>query len=250
MYEFYSKTIDKKTKRALRNLYEEIPETDGCMENIAKEGGCGAWCCEHQSPSLFYSEFMHAWLQVEQWPKEKLASLMLRCIETYIYNKPTKGCVFWDKETKLCQIHHHRPFNCRTYGQVPEEDFKPRFERLKILYADNPDAVVKDQCNLVKSSSPPTKNEMDAWFRELKFIEERDVGIHVSLLNDRDGGSYRQFHDHIILKNSNDVFLLKLSQLRRSGTDSQKAKFMEDFKRDLERDLGINEPKDTTKSEG
>lgn len=249
MYEFYQKTVDKKAFRALRNVYADIPETVGCMENIAKEGGCGAWCCEHQSPSLFYSEFMYAWNQVEKWPKQKLAELMLRCVRTYIYNSPTKGCVFWERESKLCQIHNNRPFNCRTYGQVPEEEFKPRYERLKVLYANDPNAVVKDQCNLVKSEKPITKQNIDDWFRELKFIEGRDVGINPALLNDRDGGSYRQFHDHIILKNSNDVFLLKLSQLRRSGSDEQKEKFMEEFKQDLERDLGINEPKNTTKSE-
>lgn len=249
MYDFYNKPVDKRARKALKSLYADIPETDGCMENIAKEGGCAAWCCEHQSPSLFYSEFMYAWTQVEQWPKRKLADLMVRVVETALSSNPTKGCVFWDRGTKLCQVHQARPFNCRVYGQTPAEEFKPRYERLKVLYAEHPNAVVRDQCNLVQSRKPPTKKEMDDWFRELQFIEVQDVGVHPKLLNDDIGGSYRQFHDHVLLKTGSVAFLTKISELRLSGTDIEKAKFVEQFRADLERDLKLNESDTTSKSE-
>ena len=242
MYDFYNRKLSdsdlKRARKALKRLYEDIPETDGCMVNIEKEGGCGAWCCQHQSPSLFYSEFLYAWLHVEKWEKQKLVDLMLRCVENYLDRNPTKGCVFWDRETKMCGIHKNRPFNCRTYGQIPEEDFKPRYERLKVLYADDPFAVVKDQCHLVTSPKPPSKSQMDEWFKELQFIE-KDIKIDQKLMNDGDGGSYRQFHDHIILQTCSPAVIDKLVSLRTRGTDRQRSTFLVDFRKDLEQGLGL-----------
>jgi len=240
MYDFYDKPISdsdwQRARKAIRRLYGEIPETEGCLVNIAKENGCGSWCCEFQSPSLFYSEFLYAWKQVEEhWPKEKVIKLYLRCVESHLSKATTKGCVFWDRSTKLCGIHEQRPYNCRSYGQIPQEEFKPRYERLKILYENDPTAVVRDQCNLVTSPKPPTKKDNDEWFKELHFIE-RDIGVHPSLMNDQNGGSYRQFHDHILLKTSSEAFLEKLKKLR-DGTATEKAKFVEEFKKELERDL-------------
>lgn len=207
------------------------------MKNIAKEGGCGAWCCEHQTPSLFYSEFLYAWNRVENsWPKDRKIKLILRSVEAYFSSKPTKGCIFWDRETKFCTIHETRPYNCRTYGQIPDEEFKPRVHRLKVLYADNPEAVIRDQCDLVTSPKPPTKKELDDWFAELTFIEG-DIGIPKSLMNDGDGGSYRQFHDHVLLKTCSDELLYHMSELRASGSDNDKKAFINQLEKDLEKGL-------------
>ncbi|MHA1470677.1 MAG: hypothetical protein ACTSSP_08985, partial [Candidatus Asgardarchaeia archaeon] len=54
----------RKTKKAfsrLNRIYDIIPETEGCLDNIEKEGGCGAWCCKIQTPQLLYSEFLFIW---------------------------------------------------------------------------------------------------------------------------------------------------------------------------------------------
>jgi Fe-S-cluster containining protein len=188
MYEFYHQTVptavQKVTRRSLRNLYEAIPDTEGCIENINKDSGCGGWCCQIQNPQVMFSEFLLTWNQItHNWTKSQLIDLICRAISSYIDTKPTKGCVFWDSQTKLCGQHETRPFNCRTYAQVPEEDFKPRFEALKILYQDQPDADLRNQCGLVKTvGKKPTTADIDSWFAELTLIE-RDFGIRQSLIN-------------------------------------------------------------------
>jgi Fe-S-cluster containining protein len=229
MYEFYrqplTETIKQRTRKALKNLYSDIPETDGCMENIAKENGCGAWCCESQNPQLMYAEFLSTWNHViNSWGKERVVNLILRAIQTYLDGKITKGCIFWDKETKLCEQHQTRPFNCRTYAQVPEEDFKPRYEALKILYSDSPDVDLRPQCSLVKSRRQPTSEQMNEWFRELSIIEI-ECGIAPHLLNDKPGGSYRTYHDHILLYLSSDSFLMRITNLRSKGSEEEKKEF-------------------------
>lgn len=240
MYEFYSKPLDpnawKRAKDTLKSIYNDIPETEGCMENIAKEGGCGAWCCQSQNPSVFFSEFLLTWGRVSgNWTKAQKAELIIRCLRNYFDKTTSKGCVFWNSGTKLCQQHESRPYNCRVYGQTPEEDFKPRYEKLKVLY---PDADIREQCSLVKSPAPPTKEQINKWFNEIRFVEH-DCGVHHTLHTDEPGGSYRSYHDHVLLQIGNAAFLQHVSKLRISGTIEQQEKFIVEFEKDLKRDLKL-----------
>lgn len=247
MYEFYKVTVrDEVLKRARKDLkiiYEDIPQTEGCSANLAN---CKAWCCEHQNPSLFYSEFLNTYWNINHsWSKEKLGKLFISAVRTYLDNNPTKGCVFWDKESKLCMQHQTRPFNCRTYGQVPDEDFKPRYERLKVLYADKSNAVVRDQCNLVKSvGSRPTSQQMNDWFEQIKMVEKDVLGEnrlqlkgHKSIIHDGDGGSYRTFHDHLLLQMAPISMLDELTRLRTEATEADREAFVKNLESDLEKAL-------------
>lgn len=239
MYDFYSSRFGdkvlKKNRKELRRLYEQIPSTTGCMENINKDGGCSGWCCEEQNPQLMYSEFLNTWNYVVQnWSTEKISALVMRAVKSYLNGEKVKGCVFFDKETRLCSQHETRPFNCRTYGQIPEEEFKPRYERLKILY---PDAPFKDQCSLVKTDgNRPTEDDMDAWFHHLRLIEKELLGTF-SLVHDGDGGSYRTYHDHILLRIGNMSFLMTLTKLRLSGTPEKKEQFLNKLEEKLKTNL-------------
>lgn len=239
MYEYYDQKVEpkvwKRAKETLKDIYADIPETEGCMENIAKENGCAAWCCEHQNPSVFFSEFSYTWNKITgTWTKAQQADLFIRAVRAYFDKGTAKGCIFWDTESKLCQQHETRPYNCRLYGQTPEEDFKPRYERLKVLY---PEADIRPQCGLVKSANPPTKAQIDGWFNEIRLVE-LDMGIHPSLHNDKDGGSYRSYHDHILLKVGNAPFLKHISQLRDASAEEQE-KFIEQLKQDIQRDMKL-----------
>lgn len=243
MYEFYEQPVPpkvwKKARATISDIYKDIPETEGCTVNIAKSDGCGAWCCLHQTPSVFYSEFLYSWNKIENsWTSQQKADLIIRCIRAYFDDTPTKGCVFWDKNTKLCQQHETRPFNCRCYSQIPEEEFRPRYERLKVLYEKNPKAVVRDQCNLTTSPNPPTKQQIDQWWAELTHVEV-DIGIPPHIANDNPGGSYRTYHDHIMLKISSAVFLDHLMKLRQSGDKVEQEKFIVEFSEDLKRGLKL-----------
>lgn len=234
MYEFYEIPLALQSKKDLKNLYESIPETEGCMKNIGTEGGCGAKCCQFQSPSAFYVEFLYAWnYLITTWPKEKIYDLIIRSVRNVISNAPTKGCACWDSDSKLCLIHERRCFNCRIYAQTPEEEFKPRYEKLKVLYSENPNAVIMDQCNLVCTvGKSPTTEEINEWFF-LVMVAERDMGLSPTLMHDGDGGTYRTYHDHIILKIGSPGFLKKLTELRELTDNEAKEKFVETLAKQL-----------------
>lgn len=229
MFEFYETPLDspnaKRARKALKILYESIPDTTGCIENIAKPDGCGAWCCKTQSPSAFYCEFSNVWnVIVNSWTKEQILALITRCVENYFASLNQKGCVFWNRETKLCNIHKSRPYNCYIYAQTPDEDFTPRLERLRVLY---PECDFHNQCDLVKSvGHKPTKDEVDQWFKELCFIE-MDLGIEPKHINDGDGGSYRTFHDHILLQSLTESAIDTITRLKMSGNKLKQEKFID-----------------------
>ncbi len=215
---------NKKIKQSLNRLesvYNKIPETKGCLENNKKsqqEGGCGSWCCWEQNPSVLYVEFLNTLKDIKQWSNKDFLNLVERCLYKYLFPNKDRSCVFLNKENNLCNNHQSRPFNCRSYGIIPEEEFKPRYERLKILYPE-----VKNQCNLVSTvdGSVVTKKHMDDWWVELNAIE-MSIGIPKDNINDSPGGSYRTYHDHLLLHLLGEDGMEKLSVLRQTGTDSEK----------------------------
>jgi Fe-S-cluster containining protein len=227
MYEFYQEKHSalklKNSRKELKRLYDQIPETTGCMENHAE---CKAWCCEIQNPQVMYSEFLATWSQVtSNWPKEKYLGLIERSIRNYLNPAATKPCVFWDRETKHCMQHTTRPFNCRMYGQVPEEEFKPRYEQLKIIYEKDQTADLRPQCALVKSvGKPPTMGESDLWFKWLREIESEFVST--LFIHSNAGGSYRTYHDHVLLKLFDGRMIQRMTHLRLKGTDAEKEDFV------------------------
>ena len=244
MYNFYNKQDKKKWKRVkldLRNIYADIPETEGCLKYISlneSEGGCGGRCCEFQQPSVFSSEFAYVYNYVnDKFSKDQIIEILLKAIKIYIFGKPTNGCIFFNKSNKQCTIHSVRPFACRTYSQEPEEEFKPKYDRLKILYQNNPDAIIMEQCNLTQPIGKKlTKEELDDLFQRLKFVEE-DFGIEKEFINDKEGGSYRTFVDHLLLYSYSEEFLLQLTYIREKGTQEQK----EDFFNKLSEQIHVKE---------
>ena len=228
-----AKKKTKKEKRlnrafeSLRNLYKKIPDTVGCLECISKpkeEGGCGGWCCQFQSPQVLSVEFSHTWNYVlSHWNWEEIADLIEACMRNYLTDAPMKGCVFWNSETKLCKQHKTRPYNCYTYGIIPEEEFHPRYERLKKEYADRPDVVVRDQCHLIKTvtGKPITMSQTNKWWEELIEIEKK-TGIRRRLIHDGPGGTYLTYHDHILLRVCSDGIMGNLQLLRKHGDRFEK----------------------------
>ena len=232
-FQMSKKKKTKKEKRmdlafkSLKEVYKKIPDTIGCMDHINKpkeEGGCGGWCCKLQCPQVLYVEFLRTWHHIlSNWSLEEISDLIERCIRNYLSDIPMKGCVFWDTETKLCKQHETRPYNCYTYGIIPEEEFRPRYERLKKEYADRPDVTVYDQCNLIETvtSEPLTVKQTDKWWAELIDIE-KSIGIKKQFINDESGGSYLTYHDHILLKICSDGVMGNLQLLRQHGTSFEK----------------------------
>lgn len=220
----YNVKLDHKkilnSRKNLQWLYDQMPETTGCMENIAKgKDGCGSICCETQFPSVWYVEFLNSWNYIiHNWTDQQIISIIEKSLRNYLYPKPERSCVFWNKETKMCNQHEHRCYACRIYGIEPEEEFNERFVRLKVIYPH-----IRQQCNLVKTSdnSVVSKENTKYWWSHLKNFESV-IGVPYNLMNDNDGGSYRSYHDHILMHLFDDATMELLSNTRLDGDPIQK----------------------------
>lgn len=240
------KNKDKSVNQAfnqLRKVYATIPDTKGCMEHInlpREQGGCAGWCCVHQNPHVLHIEFLNTWRDIiKNWDWQDIVSLIERAMRNYLSSKPTKGCIFFNKESKLCTIHETRPFNCRLYGITPEEEMKPRIERLRVLYKNRIDAVVKDQCGLVTTvDGKQVTTAMTAkWWKQMLEVEEL-AGTKKKDIHDRGDGSYMTFHDHILIHVCPDVIMKQLEILRQHGETAEKEiaikGIIEGFKKKIE----------------
>lgn len=230
-FEFY-KTIRlskrNKTEAAfskLHNVYQTIPDTKGCMENIsAKEGACKGWCCLIQTPQLLYSEFLLIWGYISRnWTDEEICDLFEKCMLNATNEIPSKGCVFFDEETCMCKVHNKRPLNCRIYGITPDEEFIPRYEKLKEEYKGIVGAIIKPQCDLVSTCNGEevTIRDTDRWWNEIVEIE-RKIGIPKKMITDKMGGSYRTPHDHVLLYNMPENVLNSLAAIKMYDNDIDK----------------------------
>jgi Fe-S-cluster containining protein len=242
---------DKQVNRAfaqLNTLYNSLPDTKGCMENINKpqaEGGCGGWCCQIQNPHVLYVEFLNTWKHIlKSWEWQKVANLIESALRNYLSKRATKGCVFFDMEKKLCSQHTTRPLACRVYGIEPEDEFKPKFEKLKVLYANNPEADIRPQCPLVSTvnGTKVTKKMTQDWWDKLVEIE-KGLGVKKAQINDKTGGTYHTYHDHILLHVVPDVVMKQVQILRLHGKDDEKETaiqgIMEGFRKKLKAAYGV-----------
>lgn len=209
-------------KKQLKGLYSSIPETQGCAEHI---GNCRAWCCEVQNPQFLYVEFLNVWDHVQNTTSyDTFIEFIAKCMRTYMDTSITKGCVLFDSVSRKCTCHSVRPFNCRMYGQIPRDEFQSRYEKLKVLY---PDVDYRNQCDLVKTvGAPVTKAESDRWFKELNEIEAKAV-VDKKMIHDNEGGSYRTFFDHVLLKLFPPDLLYEMTGWRTHGTPEQKERFVQ-----------------------
>ena len=220
----FTQKVTEKTIEKLNAVYSEIPETTGCMDNIAKENGCGAHCCRLNNPSVLYIEFQNSLKNIlKTWSIEDILDLFKKTLRNYLSNSVSKSCIFWDKDSKLCKQHEHRPYACYLYGITPKEEFEPKYLRLKVLYKDNITANIKDQCNLIKTKdgSVVTKKQVDKWWEDLKNIE-KGIGFKNSGINDDEEGSYKTFHDHLLLHFLPNPTLIKLTNLKMDGSYEEK----------------------------
>jgi Fe-S-cluster containining protein len=212
----------KNARIRLNVLYNKIPSTKGCMEHISKsetEGGCNAWCCRQNNPQVLYVEFLNTWKNVSaNWTDEQVLFLLEKCLRKYLFPEMDRGCVFLDKDKNICSQHETRPLSCRTYGIEPEEEFKPKYERLKIIYPET-----KYQCNLVKTENEEivTKKNIDNWWLELCSIE-MSIGINKENISDKFGGSYRTYNDHLLIHFFGEKVMEDLTTLRLDPLSSLK----------------------------
>jgi Fe-S-cluster containining protein len=196
---------------ALNVLYNGMPATSGCEKCEEINGDDARWCCRTQSPSMYYVEFLQVLKAIgDNWDEEKKTEVVLRAVRNYLDNSLSKGCVFYDNE---CTIYSDRPFACRMYGVISKENWDKRWETLKNRQGDQFEA--RPQCDLVTSEEEITPEMEAKWFLHTRKSEER-IGIAPEIINRHDlgGGSYRTFHDHLLLEFFGENLLSALTQAR------------------------------------
>lgn len=204
---------------SLNILYEGMPETKGCESCREVNGENAFWCCKTQSPSMYYVEFLKVWKEVQQWGKWQKARVIIAAITNYLSNNKDKGCVFYDDE---CTIYNDRPLACRMYGVIPKESWNKRWDALKERDGDN--FCAKQQCNLVSTvdGKEITPEQENKWFVHTAKAERRiGVPLQAIQLHDEAGGSYRTFHDHILMELFPASSLNMLTQVKLSNPSSE-----------------------------
>lgn len=201
----------------LKIIYDEMPKTTGCEECSKIYGEKNKdWCCKSISPSMHYVEFLYVWQDVQKWSKKKKLEVIIRCIRNYLSNRLDKGCVFYKEG---CTIYNLRPTVCRHYGITCPSVFEERYNRLKERQGDK--CVVKPQCNKVSIKDENYKSEFilpedeNQWFKQVIECENRiGVSPEAISMHDLPGGSYRTFHDHILIELFEPSFLEMLTKYR------------------------------------
>lgn len=211
--------VYKKTKR-LNVIYNNFPETTGCEKCKEVNGDNAEWCCKSQSPSMYYAEFFYIWNHARStWSKEKKVALIVRAIKNYLSNKTSKGCIFYDNG---CQTYERRPAVCRVYGVIPAESWDKRWNTLKDQLGDAFD--FKPQCGLVslKSGEALTAEQENEFYEKTKTVEQ-DIGVPNAVIENHDGpiGSYRTFHDHLLITLFEESVLETLTQYRLSNPSDE-----------------------------
>ncbi len=227
---------DKENAKALLSLnilYEMMPETTGCEDCEFHNGVNKDWCCKKQNPSMYYVEFMYVWPDVLKWSEDKRIQLILRAVRNYLQNKPHKGCIFYDNG---CTIYENRPFACRMYGITPQENWEKRWNALKESQGEQFDGL--HQCRLVSTKDGITVSaeREDKWLIAVAKREARfGVPPETILKHDDSGGSYRTFHDHLLIELFPEKFLSMLSLQRLNNpSDEDIDKTLDILKQQLE----------------
>ena len=214
----------KDLKEDLQSNYDSLPETEGCMDNIFDGKKCGAWCCEEQSPSVWFVEFINTLSNfIFKMDSDAFIKLIEDSLNKYLLIDKSSGCVFWDAESKLCSQHETRPINCYFYGVTPPSEFEPRYERLKILNNN-----VRPQCDLIKIKGGDkymTREVVDKSFDVVKSIEHR-LGVPEDNLDDSPGGSYRSYPEHLLTWLLGEEKMCDLSVVRSSHSIMDKKKLV------------------------
>jgi hypothetical protein len=220
---FSKKRGIKKIFPSLHNIYNTIPETKGCVENICN---CKGWCCSIQTPQFLYSEFLLIWHHIaKNWNDEQICDLIERCLLNAVESIPSKCCVFFNKNTCMCNIHKKRGYNCRIYSITPDEEFLPRYEKFKKEYEKIEGAEILPQCKLVSTCNGKkiTVEDTEKWWNKIVEIE-MSLGIPKKMITDEFGGSYRTPHDHILLYNMPENILNLLYEIRKYKDKKERKK--------------------------
>jgi Fe-S-cluster containining protein len=102
----------------LNNVYAKLPSTT-CKR-------CGT-CCSDPPPATIV-EFLNVYRYVRDNLPERHQELVRKAAEFFFLDlvKVEMRCPFLNEEDNRCLVYEVRPFSCRAYGQLTEEEFNKR----------------------------------------------------------------------------------------------------------------------------
>lgn len=170
-------------------LHNKLPKT-GC-------GNCGVCCNSVSIYSLEYHRIMREIMTT--WEPERIRRLVksIMLFETRfvnVENQKRTRCVFRSEEVKTCLIHPVRPFPCRIFGLL-KEDNKRECDRVT-EFTIEPKVVTEDylvtlQTKLLENSEAhepyPGKGAIsffpfEFWFFRYAFSPERALQVYREIL--------------------------------------------------------------------
>jgi len=208
--------------------------------------------CKQIQPSVLYVEFLYTWKYIlDNYDLDWIVNLIEKALDSYLSGVVNKGCIFLDFSSNLCSQHETRPLSCREYSITPEEEFNRKLVQLRIHYKDRPDAIFRDQCNLVSTEdgSKVTAKDTNKWWQELKTIEE-NFGIDKKRISDDLGGTYRTYPEHILMKVFSSQMIDTLQVLKQYGSEQEKHMVVKAYMEHVKVKLGkiIHDPKNNSDS--
>lgn len=99
--------IEKERYRGL--VYDiEIENGESFLTEIGEVHNCAI-----QSPQMLYVEFLHTLdSMLKNWTIEQISEIIDRSVYHYVTDFPIKGCIFFNRDTNLCNCHKSRSYNC------------------------------------------------------------------------------------------------------------------------------------------
>ena len=222
----------------VKGLFTTLPETT-----------CGhrTECCNSGCPNMYYSEYLNLRIEcIEKMEKPARIDLTLECLRRYLtpqdVMKP-KPCPLLNDN--MCSIYEARPYRCRTYGLIPDEEYDKMVDSVaKDFKVPKEKIPLCQQCKMVKvkpefeAAFPDGKLPKDKVKNDQILVKTTDIMIGMPVQIQQLYG-YLTFHDWHLLFEIGQQWLETLSKLRSSKKwadlkGEEKEKFMQSLKKSLE----------------
>jgi len=214
-----------------KEINDTLPETT-CNHKIE--------CCKSGCPNMYYSEYLYLRVDyIEKMSKEGRLNLIVECLRRYLKQQnitDPKPCPLLNDT--MCGAYSSRPYRCRTYGLIPDEEYTKMVESVaKDFKIDKEKIPLCAQCPNVKIKAefaekfPTGKLPVGKMPQDQAILKTTDIMIGMPVQMQAMGYGYLTFHDWHLLFELGMEWLESLSKLRTSLKDEQKEQFVQSLKK-------------------
>ena len=201
----------------LQTIYDTIPQTECKKRNF---------CCQAGCPPLYFIEFINILDYIKKNISiDSLSTIVCQCIDNYFSEEIIKPCPLFNDG---CFIYDVRPINCRFYGQIPDEEYKKRQQRVSdeftmsanemrvALNLKNVEEVpLYHQCPNVKPIADTGEKVISQNYNKTFLVlEELEVDFLKDMKLEIPFTSYKNFHEHYLWFTIGEDMLEKWTTLK------------------------------------